>query len=128
MHLLIGIALNALILFVLAMVLPYDEAAKTGVMISSESPFLTYFIGGVVLGILNTVLRPILSILGFPFQIITFGAFTLVINAIMLFALTWTINALNISGVLYDIHGSIVFAIAVAIFSLLNTLLGVFRR
>ncbi len=39
-----------------------------------------YLVAGVVLGLLNTFIKPLLKVLGFPFILITFGLFTLVIN------------------------------------------------
>jgi putative membrane protein len=126
MRLILRIALNALILAIIAYLIPYDSVAKTGVLVAGNH-FLTYAIGGTILALLNGVLRPFLAIVGIPFQILSFGAFTLVINAIILFSLTWIILHLRVAGVAYDITGTIEFLISVAIFTILNTLLSVFR-
>lgn len=37
-----------------------------------------------VFGVVNTLIRPVLSFFSFPIQIITLGIFTLVLNALML--------------------------------------------
>lgn len=47
-----------------------------------------YIIAGVSLTIMVFVLKPILSVLSFPFNAITFGLFSLVVNAFILFLLT----------------------------------------
>lgn len=47
-----------------------------------------YVIAGVALTIMMFVLKPILTILSFPFNAITFGLFSLVVNALILFLLT----------------------------------------
>lgn len=125
MRLLIRISINALILWILAELLAYDPTSTNGILVIGG--WMTYLIGGGILAILNATLRPILSVVGIPLQIFTFGAFTFVINAIVLFALTWLILKLRISGVTYEINGAIEFLISVAIFTILNTLLGVFR-
>lgn len=41
-------------------------------------------IAGVVLGLLNMIVRPILKLVTFPLILVTFGLFTIVINAAML--------------------------------------------
>lgn len=48
----------------------------------------TYVIGGIVLSLMMLLLKPILSILSFPLNMITFGFFSIVVNGIILFLLT----------------------------------------
>ena len=43
-----------------------------------------YLIGGLVLGLLNLVIRPILKIITFPLIVISLGLFLIVVNAIIL--------------------------------------------
>ncbi len=43
-----------------------------------------YLIAGIVLGILNFILRPLLKIISFPLIIVSLGLFLIVINAIIL--------------------------------------------
>lgn len=117
MKLFFSIAANASILFAIAYFLP--EATATG-------GWKLYLVGGVVLGLLNAFLRPILKLLGFPFVILTFGLFILVINAIILGLFEKIILALNISGVAFATGSWINFAIAVVIFTVFNTIYGVF--
>lgn len=50
----------------------------------NDSGLLTPFIASLVLGILNSFVRPILMLLALPFLIFTLGLFTLVINALLL--------------------------------------------
>ncbi|QCA29586.1 phage holin family protein [Vagococcus xieshaowenii] len=45
---------------------------------------VTAIMASVVFSVLNTVLKPILQLLSFPISCLTFGLFTLVINASML--------------------------------------------
>ncbi len=44
----------------------------------------SYLIAGILLGILNLVVRPILKIISLPLMILTLGLFNIVINAILL--------------------------------------------
>lgn len=56
-------------------------------------------IAAVVLGIVNTFIRPIFMIFSLPMQVLTLGLFTLVINALMLCFGAWFMgNAFNIPG------------------------------
>ena len=49
-----------------------------------EKP-LDLFVASLILGILNTILRPILLFLALPLLIVTLGLFILVINALLLY-------------------------------------------
>lgn len=71
----------------------------------SVSGFFSAFCAAAVLGILNALFRPILFILTLPINIMTFGLFTFVINALLLKMASGVIPG-------FDIHGfwSAVFA------------------
>ena len=69
------------------------------------SGFFSAFCAAAVLGILNTLFRPILFILTLPINIMTLGLFTFVINALLLKMASGVIPG-------FDVHGfwSAVFA------------------
>jgi putative membrane protein len=119
MKIFFSILLNASILYAIAYLIP-EVTALWG--------WQLYLVAGVILGVLNTFIKPILKVLGFPFIIITFGLFTLVINGVILLLLQKIISFLNISGVAYSIDGWTNFAIAVVIFSIFNTIYGAFFK
>ncbi len=119
MRVLFSIFFNGLILYAIVKLLP--ETIATG-------DIKLYFIWGVILWLLNTIVRPILSILGFPFMILTFGLFLLVINGIILSLLESIIHALNIAWVSFSTGSFANFAIAVVIFTFFNTLYNVFFK
>ena len=54
--------------------------------------------GAVLLGIINAVVRPILTILTLPITIVTLGLFLLVVNAITVWLMTLFIHAIHIHG------------------------------
>ena len=58
----------------------------------------SYIIGGAVLGIANTILKPILALLTLPLIIITLGLFLLVINVAMVLLAEWAAPHLSIDG------------------------------
>ena len=126
MRIFFSVACNALILWAIATLLPPDPITGMGVIASGG--WQLYLAGGIVLGVLNGVVRPILKLLGFPFVIMTFGLFILVINGIILKLLESIIHVLNINGVTYSIEGIVNFAIAVAIFTVFNIVYNAFLK
>ncbi|MBG1263365.1 phage holin family protein [Nostoc commune] len=75
--------------------------------------FVVALIAALVIGLVNAFIRPILQILTFPITLLTFGLFTLVINALTLWlASTLTPGSgFQIDGFLPALLGSIVLAI-----------------
>ncbi|MBE9237208.1 phage holin family protein [Anabaena aphanizomenioides LEGE 00250] len=71
----------------------------------------------IIIGLVNAIIRPILSLLAFPITLITFGLFTFVINALTL----WLASAITpgsgfeIQGFVPAFLGSIVLAIVSSI-------------
>ena len=55
-------------------------------------------IAAIVLGIANTILKPILFVLTLPFTILTLGLFLLVLNAMMLWVTDALVPGLRIDG------------------------------
>jgi putative membrane protein len=84
----LAVAINALALWI-ANVL-WDSVDIHG--------FWAYFIGAIVLGIANTVIKPILAILTLPLIILTLGFFYLVINIAMLALAEWIAPNFSIDG------------------------------
>ena len=119
MHLLAVVAFNALILYLIKAFLPGVQATDT---------WQFYFAGGVILGILNSFIKPVLKLLGFPFLIMTFGGFILVINAIILALFEKILALLHIANASFSFGGFANFIIAVVIFTLFNTIFGVFIK
>lgn len=55
------------------------------------SGFMAAFVTALVLGIINTVIKPILLLLALPITILTLGLFTLVINALLIMLTTYIV-------------------------------------
>jgi putative membrane protein len=84
----IAIGVNALALWVANAI--WDSVSIHG--------FWAYFIGALVLGIANAVLKPILAILTLPLIIITLGLFYLLINIAMVALAEWIAPNFSIDG------------------------------
>ena len=50
---------------------------------------LAYLFVGLIFGVVNAFVRPIVSLLSLPITILTLGLFTIVINAAMLYLTSW---------------------------------------
>jgi putative membrane protein len=97
MGLLLRLAINAAALWV-------ANALWDGVRIHG---WAAYLIGALVLGIANTVLKPILTVLTLPLILMTLGFFYLVINIAMLALAEWIAPNFSIDG-FWSYFGTIV--------------------
>jgi putative membrane protein len=71
------------------------DAIFSGVVIDGLWPLI---IGGAVLGIANTILKPILTLLTLPLVILTLGLFLFAINVAMLALAEWIAPDFSING------------------------------
>ena len=79
------------------------------------------FIAGLMLGMVNTFLKPVLVILTLPLSIVTLGLFVLVINALMLLLVAWLVPGFVVAG----FWSGFLVALFVAVFSfIVNSLIG----
>jgi putative membrane protein len=76
-----------------------------------DSP-LAALIAAVVLGAVNTFVKPVLFVLTLPFTIVTLGLFLLVLNALMLALVDVLVPGLRIDGLATLIVASLALAIA----------------
>src|SRR6186997_3133655 len=84
----IALAINAAALWV-------ADALWDGVTINGAA---AYIIGAAVLGIANTVIKPLLAILTLPLILLTLGLFYLVINIAMVALAEWIAPNFSIDG------------------------------
>lgn len=68
-------------------------------------------LAGLLLGIVNAIIRPIMIILTLPFTILTLGLFLFVINAMMLGLVAWLLDGFAISGFWAALGGSIIISL-----------------
>jgi len=58
----------------------------------------TLILAGVLLGIVNSIVRPIAIVLTLPMTIVTLGLFLLVINAGMVALVAWMLPGMHVAG------------------------------
>lgn len=85
--------------------------------------FVAALVAAIVIGLVNAIIRPILSILAFPITLITFGLFSFVINALIL----WLASAVTpVSG--FEIRGFIPAFLGSIVLSIVSSLINYFLR
>jgi len=85
------------------------------------SSFLALVLSGIVLSILNLFLKPILFLATLPLQILSFGIFYLITNAVILKLTSAFIDGFYIDGFWAAIGASILIGLVNIIFDLLAT-------
>lgn len=68
-------------------------------------------VGAIVMGLVNAVVKPILTLLTLPLTILTLGLFLLVVNAISLSLVGYFTPGFTVSGFFPAIFGSIVLSL-----------------
>ena len=101
MGILISWLVSTLAIIVTAYVLP-------GVHIES---FFTALVTAVVLGIINSILKPILLLLTLPINILTLGLLTFVINALLVLLAAQIVPGFKVDGFWWALAFSIVLSI-----------------
>jgi putative membrane protein len=78
-------------------------------------------VSGLLLGLANTFVKPIMLILTLPISVVTFGLFILVVNAAVLLLVAWLVPGFTLSG----FWAGVGIALFVSVFSfVINRLLG----
>ena len=79
-----------------------------GVVIAS---FGSAMIAALVLGLLNTLLRPILVLLTLPVTVVTLGLFLFVINALMFYFAASMLQGFRVTGFTAALIGSLIYSL-----------------
>jgi len=73
--------------------------------------FLYLLLTGLVIGLLNLLVKPIVTLFSLPFILLTLGLFYLVINGFLLWLASALLSGLTIDGCVTAILGGLVMAI-----------------
>lgn len=78
-------------------------------------------VAGLLLGVLNAVLRPVLVVLTLPLTVLTFGLFLLVVNGLVLLVVAWLVPGFSVAG----FWSGVLVALFVSLFgAVVNSLMG----
>ena len=87
-----------------------------GALLGVES-FTAALLGAIVLGLVNTFIRPIVKLLTLPINLITLGLFSLVVNTLMLYLVTWVVPGLETVGFLRTMLAALIISIITSVTS-----------
>jgi|ERR671915_892046 putative membrane protein len=99
---LLQIVLNGVAVFIAAYFVPG---------ISYTGGLLYLLLVGLVIGLINLIVKPIVSFFSFPLIVVTLGLFYLVINGLMLYLADLLLEGLTVEGCLPAILGGLVIAL-----------------
>ena len=109
MRFVIALLLNALALIITSKVVEGFEIES----------FWVAILAAIVIGLINTFLRPLLIFITAPINFLTLGLFTFVVNAVILYLAAWIIPSFNVNGAGPAIMGAIVLAVTSTVLSIL---------
>lgn len=102
LRLIAQVALNGLAVWLAAYLVP-------GIAYRGDVPYL--LLTGLVIGLINLLVRPVVTLLSLPAIVVTLGLFLLVINGAMLYLASLLLTGLTIEGCLPAILGGLVLAL-----------------
>jgi putative membrane protein len=118
----VRVVVNAVAIWVATVLLDGVRVTGGG---DTSSRVLTYLFIGLLFGIVNAVVKPVVKLLAFPFYILTLGLFTLVVNALMLELTAWLSSHTRLTLQLDDFWWTAVLAalIVTVVSMILNAIL-----
>jgi putative membrane protein len=105
MYLALKLVVSALALGITAYIVPGFEVDS----------IVSAVVAALVLGIVNTLIKPLMLLITLPLNIVTLGLFTFVINALMLVLTASIVPGFGITGFLPAIAGAIVLMVVSAV-------------
>jgi putative membrane protein len=97
MKLILKLALNAITLAVVAYILPGFGFSDVNALV----------VASIIMGVVNTFIKPVLQIIFLPLSIITFGITAFLINVVLLWGVSFIVPGFNIDGFLTAVLGSV---------------------
>jgi putative membrane protein len=90
--------LAKLLIIALSLLAIAKYGAVAGVIIGGGNPFKTAFLVSLVFWLMCIFVRPIISIITLPLNLITLGLFRFVVNAFLFWAVVWFVPGFSIGG------------------------------
>jgi len=81
--------------------------SRAGVGITVDTLY-TAFVVAILWGIIGLTVKPVLNLLALPINIITFGLFSFIINALLFWLLATFVAGFHVSGFIAALVGSVV--------------------
>lgn len=81
--------------------------------ISVSGGWVTMFIVALVWSVISMVIKPVLGLLTLPINLLTFGVFSFIVNALLFWAMTLIVPGFVVAGFWSALLGALVLSIAV---------------
>lgn len=107
MELILVWILNAVALLIVAYILPGISVASFG----------SALIAALVLGLLNTLVKPVLVLLTLPITVVTLGLFLLVLNALVFWFAGSVLKGFQVAGFWWALAGAIIYSLVSGLLS-----------
>ncbi|MBI2453221.1 phage holin family protein [Candidatus Peregrinibacteria bacterium] len=107
----LGIAANALALYAITYLME---------TVQYEGGWKAFLLGGIIVGMLNIFVKPLLKLITLPFLLLSVGLLLIPINAIILALTEKIISTLEIGNIMFQIEGFTTYIIASIIFGAVN--------
>jgi putative membrane protein len=98
----VQILLNAIAILLVARIVPG---------IQYQGDWIYLLLTGVVFGLLNLIVKPLVTVLSLPFVVLSLGLFFIVINGFILYLAAWLLDGLTIDGCGAALLGGLVIAL-----------------
>lgn len=108
--------MNSLVLGLLVILIP---AIQLQAGLTAREQIRIFLVAGLILGLANSIIKPLLKVLSLPLIILTGGLFLIVINMIILGIVTWLVPAITIPDLT-------TYLIAAILLGILNTIENLF--
>jgi len=96
MRFIIRILANSLAIYLAAFLVP---GVTVGSPAASAANWKLFLLCGLVLSLINGIIKPLLKLISLPLIFVTFGLFSLVINIITIWLLTQIVSQITIAGI-----------------------------
>ena len=73
--------------------------------------FIALLVSAIVIGVINTFLKPIIHILALPLTLVTFGLFAILVNVALLWFAAWIVPGLAIDSFWTAVVSSIILSL-----------------
>ena len=99
-HAILSVIAHAMVLWGLTKFIPNYIEISGGV--------LAFVFPGMLFGILNSLLKPLIKLLSLPLIVLTGGLFSSLINIFILFLLEFSIKLVSIGEIVFDVKGGVI--------------------
>ncbi len=104
MGLIVGLIVNTLALLAVSYIIPGFSIAD----------LQTAIVAAIIIGVINTFIKPIVHLIALPITFMTLGLFAFVVNVLLLMLAAYLVPGFNIDGFLTAVLSSILLALVSA--------------